>query len=201
MSKAKILVQLDENHASKLLGELAKEMEKLGKKMPKIMARVQNVVIRGMRTEVSKVIRAEYAAPAKEVAKTMSITKASSRNQFAALHMRGRMAVELVHYGAKQGKKGVSIKVLKSSKKAPIKSGGKLDILSTLKRGASATFIAKQHVLGRVKGKDHPIMLWGPSFLSVLNRKEVVSALQNESDLRFSKDFLKQFNYELSKLS
>ena len=194
-----VIIRLNERDAREILGELATEFDKLGKNLPKIIARVQNVVIRGMRTEVVRAIRAEYAAPAKDVAKTMSIRLAGKLRPYASLHMRGRMAVELVRYGAVARKKGVAVKVLKSSKKAPIKSGGKTGILSTIKRGASATWIAKNHVLARTSSKDHPIMLWGPSFITVLNREEVKNSLQETAGLRFEKDLLKQVNYELSK--
>lgn len=188
-----LYLRLDDREANRILGELAKKLRDKGK-FESIIARAQNAALDTARAEAVRVIREEYNAPAGEIKKTMTVKKATKRTLQARLTLKGRMSVELVYYGARPGRKGVAVKVLKSSRKTAIRSGGNLGILETKKRKASATWIAKGHVLARVKDKDHPVMLWGPSFLSRLSndenraRIEAVAARRFEGSLKHFAD-------------
>lgn len=179
-----LYLTLDDREARRILGDLAKQLQKRGK-FETVIARAQNSALDTARAEAVRVIREEYNAPAGEIRKTMTVKKATKRTLQARLTLKGRMSVELVHYGARQARKGVAVKVLKSSRKAAIRPGGALGILETKKRKASATWIAKSHVLARVEGKDHPIMLWGPSFLSRLSNDDNRARIETAAATRF----------------
>ena len=171
-NKDLLYLRIDDREAERLLGELAGKLRKKGK-FESIIARAQNAALDTARAETVRVIREEYNAPAGEIKKTMTVKKATKRTLQARLTLKGRMSVELAHYGAKEGRKGVIVKVLKSSRRGPIKPGGDLGIMQTKKNKASATWITKGHVYARVEGKKSPIMmLWGPSFLSRLSADE-----------------------------
>jgi len=200
MSRRHINLHINLNtwEAQRVLGDLAKKLQERGK-FEQIVARAQNAALKTARAEAVRVIREEYNAPAGEIKKTMTVKKSTKRTLEARLTLKGRMSVELVHYGARPGRKGVAVKVLKSSRASAIRSGGKLGILETKKRKASATWIAKDHVLARAEGKDHPIMLWGPSFLARLsdddnrNRIEAAAAKRFDGSLKhFADQALKQ---------
>lgn len=195
---AGLYLRLDDREALRILGELAKKLQEKGK-FEQIIARAQNAALDTARAESVRVIREEYNAPAGEIRKTMTVKKATKRTLVASLTLKGRMSVELIHYGAREARKGVAVKVLKSSRKSAIRPGGALGILETKKRKASATWIAKGHVLARVADKEHPLMLWGPSFLSRLsnddnrNRIEAAAAARFEGSLKhFADQALKQ---------
>ncbi len=200
MNIPRIHFDLTENFALTVFGGLSQEMEQVGRNLPKMMSRVQNVTIKGMRTEISKLIRKEYATPKGDVDRSIFLRFSSPKTLSASLSMRGRTSVELSRYKPNRVKKGVSIRVLKSSGRITIKSGGKHDILETFKNKASATFIAKGHVFARTVNKPHPIILFGPSFLTVLNKEESINYLEENAKSRFLTDFFKQLRYELRRL-
>ena len=185
-------VRLDTAEAIRLMGSLAGKIAARGK-LEKIIARAQNDALKTARAEAKRAIREEYNAPAGKIEKTISVREANQRRLVAVLTLKGRMSVELIHYGAKDPNaardrkgKGVTVKVLKRSKRGAIRPGGKQKILATQKRRVSATWIAKGHVLGRVDDAEHPIkMLWGPSFLTRLSDQDVRARLETKSRARF----------------
>ena len=181
-----IVVKLGAARAESILGGMADKLKDKGK-FRVVVARVQNRVIMSMRSDVVKDIRNEYNVPAGQVRSTMTVLKADKDHLVASLTLKGKMSVELVNFSARATKKGVSVRVLKASKAGVIKAGGeKQVILETKKNKASATFIAKGHVLARIEGHDHPVMLWGPSFIAVLGREAIKQSLQQKAEARFT---------------
>ena len=177
-------IRLDTAEAQRIMGSLAEKLAARGK-LEKIIARAQNDALNTAKAEAKRAIREEYNAPAGEIDKTMSVKKANQRRLQAVLTLKGRMSVELIHYGAKQSSKGVSVKVLKSSKRSAIRPGGRQNILATLRRKVSATWIAKGHVLARVEDNPRPEILWGPSFLTRLSNEDVRLRLETKARARF----------------
>lgn len=197
---ADLQIRLDAAQAEIYLGKLARELQAKGR-FAKVVARAQNRVIMGMRTETVSEIRKIYNAPAADVRKTMTVTKADKNRLQARLTLRGAMALELVRYGARETRKGVSVRILRASKAKPIQPGGERKILATKKRGVSATWIAKGHVLSRVEGKDHPVMLWGPSFMTLFSREEVIANLRKTAEERFMRRVKAEADWELAKIA
>lgn len=192
-------LQLDSIEAERILGDLARELQN-GRRFKKVVVRAQNRVLMGMRTEVVKDVRSEYRAPAAEIRRGMSVRRASTRDMTARLTVKGRMSIELVNFSARETRRGVSVRVLRRSRAAVIRPGGSQGILATKKRQVSATFIAKGHVLARVKDKDHPIILWGPNFMSAFSKPELRAQLQREAERRFAERLHAEANHELAKL-
>ena len=184
-------VRLDTAEAERIMGRLAQKLAARGK-LEKIIARAQNDALATAKAEAKRAIREEYNVPAGEINKTMSVKKSHPSDLRAILRLRGRMSVELIHYGAKDPNaarnrkgKGVTVKVLQSSKRAAIRPGGEHKIMAT-KKGASATWIAKGHVLARIEDAERPIqVLWGPSFLSRLSNADVRARLESKTRVRF----------------
>lgn len=194
-----LYVHLDSARAETILGSLA-DLLKNRRKFYTVIARAQNRTISSMRKAVVQSIRGEYDAPASEIRKTMSVSNSNPRKLVARLSMRGRMSIGLEHYKAKRTPKGVSVKILKGQGAKVIKAGGDKEILETKKNKASATWIAKGRVFARVKDKATPIVLFGPSFLTVLARLEIKSSLQAQAEETFSKRLIHEANYELNKV-
>lgn len=199
MANINLAIKLDAARAESVLGYLARELQTKGR-FTNVVARAQNRVIMGMRTETVTEIRKIYNAPAADIRKTMTVTKANKNRLQARLTLRGKMSVELINYGARETKKGVSVRILRGSKSKAIRPGGANEILATKKRKVSATWIAKGHVMARVEGKDHPVILWGPSFMGVFSHENVRAELQKIAEDRYVKRLKAEADYELTKL-
>ncbi|MCL1915675.1 MAG: phage tail protein [Desulfovibrionaceae bacterium] len=179
-------VALDDAEALRFLDSLALKLASRGD-IPKIIARAQNDALKTAQAEAVRAIREEYNAPAGKIKNAMTLKKARQRHLQAVLTLKGRMSVELIHYGARPGKSGVTVKVLKSSRRSAIRPGGKQGILATKKRRVSATWIAKGHVFARVDDSENPIQrLWGPSFLTRLSNEDVRRRLETRVRDRFT---------------
>ncbi|MDR1946643.1 MAG: hypothetical protein LBQ51_05695 [Desulfovibrio sp.] len=91
-----------------------------------------------------------------------------------------RLSLPLISYGAKQRKKGVSVRILKTHGTRLVTPGGDKKIMKTAKDRA-AVWIAKGHVMARVEDKDHPVILYGPSLLSYFTRPGIWKMLRVEA--------------------
>jgi len=186
-------LDLDVAEARRVLGDLARRLAD-PRKLRRIIARAQNDALLTSKAEAKRAIREEYNAPAADIEKTMRLKRSHPDILQATLIMKGRMSVELIRYGAKDPNaarrrkgSGVTVKVLKSSRRGAIRPGGKHHIMATAARGVSATWIAKGHVLARVEDAATPIkILYGPSFLSRMSHEDVRMRLTRKAGARFA---------------
>ncbi|AAS94690.1 hypothetical protein [Nitratidesulfovibrio vulgaris] len=192
----KRLARLDTFHAKHVLGELYRKVERLPNGIERVVVHSLNRAIYAMRTETSKAIREEYAAPKKDVDATMWVRHARPGTKIAVLYARGRMSIPLIRWGAKPTKKGVTVKIRQGAGRKLISTtGGKKD------RPLLGAFIAKGEVYGRTQKASYPIVrLYGPSFLSVLGRPETRFRQQVRAEEIFSKRVLVEANRILDKV-
>ena len=196
-----ILVRLNAAEAMTFLGEIGAKLRDSGK-FQIVVARALNRTMTFMKKRIKQDIYAQYNAKQQDIESTMTVKQAKKGRLVASIAMRGRMSLDLIKYGARETRKGVSVRVLRASKAHVIKPGwGKGGIRATKKNKASATWIAKDHVLARVKGIDHPVMLWGPSFMAVVARQAVRDDLQAEARGMFEKRLQHEAAFELEKLA
>lgn len=181
------LITIDTGPAEKYLQKIARRL--LDRKAyGAAISMALNESIEASQTEANKAIREEFSAPLAEVRKTMRIWYATRDEWKAELRTRGKASLELIHYKAGQTAGGVSVKVLKSSKKSVIKAGGVMDILETQKRKRPRTWIAKGHVLAMTGKEKNPIrMLWGPSFLSRLSHEDIRRRVEQKGVAHFKR--------------
>jgi hypothetical protein len=141
-------------------------------------ARAINRTLEHMRTLMIRDIRSIYNVSRAELAAAMKFTRAKAKKvMMGSLSFVGRDALPLISFRGKQLAKGVSVKVLKTSRAGMIRPGGSHEILAT-SRGRAAVWIAKGQILARTAKDDHPIMLWGPSFMAFFRRPGVEEELR-----------------------
>lgn len=107
-----LYLRLDDREALRILGAMAERLKNKGK-FEQIIARAQNAALDTARAESVRVIREEYNAPSGEIRKTMTVKKATKRTLVASLTLKGRMSVELIHYGAREARKSMYIFYIK----------------------------------------------------------------------------------------
>jgi len=188
----KRLVRLDSHHAAQVLGELASRVGSIPRGMDLVVVRALNRAVTATRDEVSRAIRAEYAAPARDVRDTMYVRKATRAYKVAILYARGKMSIPLIRWGARQTKKGVTVLIRKG--------GGRKRVVSLDGQKLPGVFIAKGEVYARQTAKRTPIRrLYGPSFLAYFGKPEVIAAQQTRAEDVFRTRVLAEANYLLSK--
>lgn len=193
MAGGKLLLRLDSYHAQYALGYLYREIEKIPHGIERVVVRSLNRAVIAMREETAKGIREEYAVPMRDVKATMSVREATRSYKVASLTARGRMCVPLIRWGAKQTKKGATVKIHKGE-------GRKL---VTHKQGKPiVTFISGSHVYARpeLAARNQVRRLYGPSFLSMLKRPEVRLVQQTRAVDVFEKRVIAEASYLLSKV-
>ena len=167
------------------------------RKLRKVMANAVNRTLLHMRTVAVRGIRETYIVNAADVRKVMTVHKARpNSNPSGALKFKGDMSLPLINFKAVQRKKGVSVRVLRSSGAKFIQPGGEKQIMAT-KKGRAGVWIAKGNVYARVEGKEHPIILYGPSFLSFFNKPGVAEQLRAQSEAFLAKLLQHEIDYAL----
>ncbi|MBL3582623.1 MAG: hypothetical protein JMJ96_09510 [Desulfovibrio alaskensis] len=165
------IVRLDSDHAEEAMRALGKEIAAIPASLNKAVVRALNTTVRAMRDEASTAIRRKYAARARDVKATMWVSKAKPHYKVAILKARGRMSIPLIGWGAKQVKKGVTVKIMQGQPRKRV---------SKLKgKALPGVFIAKGDVYARLKATRYPVVkLYGPSFLAELTSPETRYELQ-----------------------
>jgi hypothetical protein len=149
-------------------------------------ARAINRALEHMRTLVIKDIRSVHNVSRKDVAAAMKLTRAKAKKLMeGSLAFDGRDALPLISFQGRQLAKGVSVRVLKTSRAGKIRPGGSHGILAT-RKGRAAVWIAKGQIMARTEGADHPIILWGPSFMTFFRRPGVAERMRGQAEQEFS---------------
>ena len=196
-------IRLDTAEAERRLGRTAETLRAGG--MNKAMRRAINRTLAHVRTEIVREIRKIYVVSAGGVSKTITVIKAKSLGKASGgglsgeLRFKGDMSVPPSRANARQGKKGVTVRVLREGGGKRIQPGGDKKILATQKRGLAAVWMAKGFVLARVEGKDRPQILYGPSFMAFFSRPGVMERLRQSSQATLQKRLEHEVAYELGK--
>ncbi|MDR2051134.1 MAG: phage tail protein [Deltaproteobacteria bacterium] len=149
-------------------------------------ARAINRALAHMQTLVIKDIRAAYNVKRADVAAVMKLKKATAKKIMqGSLEFEGRASLSLIRFGGRRNKHGVSVRVLKTSRAGNIQPGGTHKILATKKAGRAAVWIAKGVIMARTEEAEHPIMLWGPSFLAYFHRPGIAEQLRERAAAKF----------------
>lgn len=172
MSDRPVIVTCGWKEGEQVLGRLAKKLTKRGI-FTDVIRMALNETIDHAQTLANKAIREEYAASQEDVRRTMRVWYASNLKLTARLSTRGKACLELIKYRATKQVNGVSVKVLKSSRKSLIKATENNKILLTQRKERARVWIAKGHVMAMKKNKNTPIILYGPSFLTRLSHNDV----------------------------
>ena len=165
------------------LGELGDNFSYASSQLKVIGARAVNRTVSHMRTVISKELRKKYYVQKRDLDASITIVKANPKKAMRGdLRYRDNMSLPLISFGAKQNKNYVSVRVLKANKMRRIQAGGERKILETDKKKRAAVWIAKGQVMARTEDADHPVMLWGPSFMSFFYQPSVGEQLRAESE-------------------
>ena len=145
-------------------------------------ARAINRTLITVRKGMVQEIRAVHYISAGDLNRAITIKKAkTSAVAEGKLQAEGDLSMPLINFRGRQLKGGVSVKVLKTSRAGLLRPGGSRNIIATKKKGRAAVWIAKGHIFARVEGSDHPVVLFGPSFMTFLNRPGVAERLNREA--------------------
>jgi hypothetical protein len=181
------------------------KINKISRGTGKVKARAVNRTLTGMRTDAVREIQKEITPKAKVIRSSFKIKKAYQSHPKGSLTSEGR-PLNLVHFRARQTKKGVSVQVKKQKKRKLLKHA----------------FIAKLGYKPRVywrkyKGprkKVRPINyaalpflfrfpvkpLHGPRIPDILSNDDVMNRLEEKADERLKKNFNHELKYFLGKL-
>lgn len=164
----------------KQIAELEKLASAVGRKLEQEVAVAINKTAKKTRTNISKEVRTELAAPAKAVNKTLNqIKKATKSDPSAVVQLQKTRRIPLRDFGARQTRAGVSYKISKSRGRNTVSGafqGPKPGVMKASWRG---------NVFKRIGKKRLPIMkLMGPSPWGVFADKKMdkptVKAIQKE---------------------
>lgn len=162
------------------LGDLSNRFEIGSSRLKIVGSRAVNRTLAHLKSHISKDIRKTYYVKKGDLDKShIKIIKASPRkNMQGTLIFKNRLSLPLIHFGGKQNKTFVSVKVLRANRARSIQPGGDHKILSTTKHKRAAVWVMRDNIYARVEDQKHPIILWGPSFLSYFSRPGVTEELR-----------------------
>lgn len=152
------------------------------------VSRAINRTLEHMRTDISKRIRKIYYVKKADFDGATKIRKAdTSKNQVGYLKFSYRGSLPLSKFGATRGKNYVSVKVIRTERRKRIQPGGIHHIYASWPSLQAAVWIAKGHVMARVDDKDHPVILYGPSFMSFFTEPGMARELESEMNAFLAK--------------
>lgn len=156
-----------------------------GRTLTRAVVRAANRTLTGTRSEASKSLRKRVNLKASTIKDQMRTYKASTARPAARIEVPYR-PISLKEYGARQNRRGLSVRVLKTGGRKRIKSG----------------FVASElggHAFVRVGKERLPIRkLFGPTLQSQV--EVVIPKLQEDYiDPTFEKRLEEQINWEIEK--
>jgi hypothetical protein len=183
----------------KIPGDMLKKLEKAtkdaGRKLPSEMATVLNAVAKKTKTEMSKQVRQELAAPAKAVNETLSQSRKASQGQLGAtVTLSKTKRIPLRDFGARQTKLGVSYKTSKTEGRRFVASafqGPKPGLMKASWRG---------RVFKRVDKSRLPIVqLFGPSPWGVFVKRKMTRKTIADTEKELTKQMDKRIKFLILK--
>lgn len=178
---------------------------------PKVISRAVNKTLDGVKTDADKEIRSIITMKKTDVMKTFSTKKATVSSLSARVICAGKPA-SLIKFDNTQRKTGISVKVLKSSKRTVLEHA----FYASMKdqEAGKGKWIAER----KYKGQRQPARkniayaampeqyrlpverLTGPRLTDIMGKPTVLKRIESQANDRLHKNINQQLNYELSKL-
>jgi len=186
----------------------------------RVLSRAINKTLDGVRTDSVNEIAKEITPTKKTIRGTFTVKKTSVSNLEGRTYSRGK-PLGLIHYSARQTKKGVSVKVKRSGKRAIIlgafiaKAKGATNVFwrhyHGPKKGTRTAWRSSGRSGGQYEGAFPygalprkyrlPIeRLTGPRIPDSMGNTKVIVVILSAANIRLDKNLKNQLDYELSKL-
>lgn len=177
--------------------KLEKSLGAKAKKLPIELKIAVNATAKKTKTQVSKQIRTELAAPAKAVNKTITIdSKATNQTARALVVVKKTKRIPLRDFGARQNKGGVSFRTSKTKGRKTVTGafqGPKPGVMKASWRG---------RVFKRVGESRLPIVqLYGPSPWGVVVKNKMKPQAVKEANKELRKQIARRIRFQNLKAS
>lgn len=183
----KATVKLDQRQLLKNIAVLTRDSEKY-------VARALNRTASGTQTDTVKQIRIDLNLKAKDIRDTMKIAKASKQKQTASVASSGAR-VPLIDFGARQTKKGVTVKVKRSGDRFLIKHA----FLATMPTGHRDVFFRKKPPDTDPKRHGLKIAkLLGPAVPDFMGNEKAMGVILEKTEARLIENLKSQIDYLLA---
>ncbi|NLC71168.1 MAG: hypothetical protein GX751_07415 [Desulfuromonadaceae bacterium] len=149
-----------------------------------VLRRAINDTLTGVKTDADREVRAVYNLKSARVKKDFKLRRATDSNLSGAFVASGE-PVGLFQFGAKQNKKGVSVKVLKSEPRKTVRHAFIRIPATRAYTGRQVFWRAKEE--GKMVGRDPLHRLEGPRIEDALAKPEVQKALEQKASERLNK--------------
>jgi len=172
----------------------------------RVLSRAINKTLDGVRTDSVNEIAKEITPTKKTIRGTFTVKKTSVSNLEGRTYSRGK-PLGLIHYSARQTKKGVSVQVKRSGKRAII-----LGAFIAKAKGAENVFWRQWHGAKKKARPGFPYgalpakyrlpieRLTGPRIPDIMGNTKVIGVILSAANVRLDKNLKNQLDYELSKL-
>ena len=169
------------------------DLKKFQQAMEKAEVSANKKIAKQSVTEISKQTRADINIKAKHLKKAVSVSRYGQRRA-ARISISGR-GMSLGYYGAVQGEKGVSVKVIKARGKKLIRHS----FIQVLKSGHAGVFIRKV-IGGKRVGRDPIKYLYGPSAKQLLSSDKAKQIIRKFIHNKFKKVYEHEVEFYTKKL-
>lgn len=116
------MLQADVQFDKAQLKALERDLALFPKSLPSVMQRGINDTLKTGRTQITREISAHVTVKKKQIRDRIKLTRAKRMVWLGLIAISGKQ-LPLIHFGARQTKKGVSVKVRKGGKRERIRSG------------------------------------------------------------------------------
>lgn len=180
---------------------------------PQVAMRAINKTLTGMRTDAVREIREDVTPKAKTIRKAISLDRPRKTTMTGYFIIRGS-PLSLMHYKARQTKKGVTVHVKKKNPRKLLPhafiAGG---------RGGAGKHVFQRYYVNPNKYPVKPFRpgfaygalpkeyrlpverLTGPSIPAIMAREPVMQAIEQKAHIRLKKNFEHEMSWKLSKLA
>lgn len=189
-----VQIPVFEINATNMQGELAtleRQLREFPKQYKAAMARVFNRAGDGARVLLGKIVREEYTLAPAKIRTAFGTRRARPAFPVFRLYVTGKRAAHITDWGAKQVKKGVAVRIKRSSGRTVIPG-------AFIRPGKNSD---KPIAFVRTSEKRYPIKaLYTTTGLDIVSRPDVQTRLKSKVDERLAMEGLRELKYRLSKL-
>jgi len=175
----------------------------------RVIVRSVNKTLAGVRTDTVNEIREGVNVTATAIRKTMRIDKATVSRMTARVTSKQKYGTGLIHFGARQTAKGVTVQVLRRKSRSLVRHA----FIASPKGGRQVFWRGKKQFVGTRpfrKGFPYAAMplkyrlpiekLWGPAIPDLMKHVPTFEAIERKAKARLDKNFSHELDYMLSKL-
>ena len=186
--------------------DLQRSLRSIQNGAPRALKSAVNRTLNGVKTDMARETQQRLALKQKRIKKDIKITKRANMRDFSGRVSSKGQPVSLYSFGAKQKKRGVSVKVLKSEGRKTIRGAfiapgkhGNTMVFWRKKSGAGADQIGTKRkkpwmVYAQLPERyRYPVeALHGPRIQDITARPEVMQAVQDKATVRLRKELASQ---------